>query len=50
MLILRWIQGNTMSDKMRIENICVKIGVTLTEENMTENRLKQFGYMQHKPN
>jgi len=36
--MLRWMCGNTRRDKVRNEDICTKICVTLIEEKMRENQ------------
>ena len=38
MRMLRWMCGNTRRDKVRNEDICTKICVTLIEEKMRENQ------------
>ena len=40
MHMLRWICGNTMRDKLRNEDIRIKIDVTSIKEKMRENRLR----------
>jgi len=40
MRILRWMCGKTRRDKVRNENILMKIGVTPIEEKMIENHLR----------
>ena len=49
MRMLRWMCGNTRRDKMRNEDIYIKIGVASIEEKMRENRLRWFGYVRRKP-
>jgi len=36
----RWMYGNTRRDKVRNEDIRIKIGVASIEEKMRENRLR----------
>jgi len=49
MCMLRWICGNTRREKVRNENIHIKIGVTSIEETMRENRLRWFGHVRRRP-
>ena len=49
MRILRWMCGNTRSDKMRKENIRTKIGVPSIEKKMRENRLRWLGHVRRRP-
>ena len=45
MRMLRWIGENTRKvDCIQDKEICLKIGVTLIDEKMRENRLRWFGY------
>ena len=41
--------GNTRRDKVRNEDIRIKIGVASIEEKMRENRLRWFGYVRCRP-
>ena len=41
--------GNTKRDKVRNENIHIKIGVASIEEKMRENRLQWFGHVRRRP-
>jgi len=38
--MLRWICGNTRRDKVRNEDIYIKIGIAPIEVKMRENRLR----------
>ena len=49
MRMLHWMCGNTRRDKVRNEDICIKIGVASIEENMRENILRWLGHMQRRP-
>ena len=40
MYMLRWMCDNTMRDKVRNEDIRIKIGVALIEEKTRKNRLR----------
>ena len=42
--MLRWMCGNTRRDKVRSENIRIKIGVAPIEEKMRKNRLRWFSH------
>lgn len=46
--MLRWISENTRKNKIRNEEICLKIGVTPIDEKIMESRLKCFGYVQRR--
>jgi len=46
--MLRLMCGNTR-DKVRTENIRIKIGVAHIEEKMRENRLRWFGHVRRRP-
>jgi len=48
MRMLRWICGKTRRDKMRNEDILIKIGVASIEEKMRENRLQWFGHVRRR--
>lgn len=39
--------GNTKKVKLRNEVTLAEVGVTSVEENVHENRLRQFGHIQH---
>lgn len=43
--ILHWMYGNTRRDKVRIEDMHTKEGITPIKENMRENRLRWFRHM-----
>ena len=47
--MLRWMCGNTRRDKVRNEDILIKIGVAPIEEKMRENHLRWFGLVRHRP-
>jgi len=47
--MLRWMCGNTRRDKVRNEDIHIKIGVASIEENMRENYLRWFGHVRRRP-
>jgi len=49
MCMLRWMCGNTWSDKVRNENIFIKIGIAPIEEKMRENCLCWFDYVRRTP-
>ena len=49
MRILRWMCGKTRRDKVRNEDILMKIGVTPIEEKMIENHLRWFGHVRRRP-
>ena len=49
MHILRWMCGNMRRDKVRNEDICIKIGEAPIKEKMRENRLRWFGYVRRRP-
>ena len=38
--MLRWMCGNTRRDKVKNEDIRIKIGVASIEEKMRENRIR----------
>lgn len=40
MIILRWISGNTLKDRIRNEKICLNIGVTSIDEKTIESCLR----------
>ena len=43
--MFRWMCGNTKRDKVRNEDIRIKIGVVSIEEKMREDRLRWFDHM-----
>ena len=45
MCMLYWMCGNTKRDKVRNEDILIKIGVTPIKEKMRKNRLGWFGHV-----
>ena len=45
MRVLRWISGNIWKDKIRNEDIRLKIAVAPSDEKMRENLLKWFGHV-----
>ena len=47
--MLRWMCGNTRRDKVRNEDIRIKIGSASIEEKMRENHLRWFGYVRRRP-
>jgi len=49
MSMLRWICDKTTRDKVRNEDILIKISVALIEEKMRENRLRWFGHVRRRP-
>ena len=49
MCMLCWMCCNTRRDKVRNEDIRIKISVASIEEKMRENRLRWFGHMRHRP-
>ena len=49
MRILRWMCGNTRRDKMRNEDVRIKIGVAPIGEKMRENLLRWFGHVRRRP-
>ena len=49
MLMLRWICGKTLKDRIRNEHIQEIVGVAPIEDKMRENRLRWFGHVQRKP-
>ena len=46
MRMLRWINGNTRKDRIRNEEIYLKIGVAPIDEKMIESNLKWLGHVQ----
>ena len=48
MRVLRWISGNIWKDKIRNEDIYLKIVVASSDEKMMENCLKLFGHVQRR--
>ena len=46
MRMLIWMSGNTQKDKIRNENIRIKIGVTPANEKMKEGHSRWFGHVQ----
>ena len=46
MRMLRWISGNTRNDRIRNEEIFLKIGVASIDGKMRENHLRWFGHVQ----
>ena len=46
MCMLRWMCGNTWRDKVRNDDIFIKISITPIEEKMRENCLCWFDYVQ----
>ena len=48
MRMLRWISGNIWKDKIRNEDIRLKIAVAPSDEKMRENLLKWFGHVQRR--
>ena len=49
MRMLCWMCGNTRRDKVRNEDIRIKIDVTSIEEKMRENRLRCFDHVRRRP-
>ena len=49
MKMLKWMNDNTLRDRIRNEYICRKLQVTPIENKMRENRLRWFGYVQCRP-
>ena len=47
--MLRWMCGDTMRDKMRNEDILIKIGAAPIEKKIRENRLRLFGHVRRRP-
>ena len=45
MRVLRWISGNIRKDKIRNEDICLRIVVASSDEKMRENCLRWFGHV-----
>ena len=45
MRVLRWISGNIRKDKIRNEDICLRIVVASSDEKMRENCLRRFGHV-----
>ena len=45
MRILRWINGDPWKDRIRNEEIHLKIGVVLIDEKTREGLLRWFGYV-----
>ena len=48
MRMLRWISGNTWKDRIRTEEIHLKIGLVLIDEKMRKDHLRWFGYVQRR--
>ncbi|KAG5578717.1 hypothetical protein H5410_049344 [Solanum commersonii] len=48
MRMLRWIHGNTRSNKIRNEVILDKVGVTSVMDKMEEKRLRWFGHVKQR--
>ena len=46
--MLRWMCSNTRRDKVRNEDIRIKIGVACIEEKMRENRRRWFGHVRRR--
>ena len=46
--MLCWMCGNTKRDKVRNEDIRIKIGVVSIEEKMREDRLRWFGHVRRR--
>jgi len=49
MHMLHWMCDNTHRDKVRNEDIHIKIGVASIEEKTRENHLRLFGHMRRRP-
>ena len=49
MCMFCWMCGNTKRDKVRNEDILIKIGVTPIKEKMRENCLRWFDHVQRRP-
>jgi len=49
MHMFRWVCSKTRRDKVRNEDILIKIGVAPIEEKMREIRLRWFGHVRCRP-
>ena len=49
MRMLRWMSGHTRKDRIRNEDIRMKVGVAPIIEKLVETRLRWFGHVQRRP-
>ncbi|KAI8572176.1 hypothetical protein RHMOL_Rhmol01G0177900 [Rhododendron molle] len=49
MRMLRWMCGKTRRDRIRNEIVREMVGVAPIEEKLSENRLRWFGHVYHRP-
>jgi hypothetical protein len=47
--MLRWICGNTIRDRVRIDDIRERLGVAPVEEKLVQYRLRWFRHIQRRP-